>query len=221
MIDIHTHIIPNIDDGSPSLAVSIEMIRQEISVGVTSIVCTPHHILHRYEKSVEEIKTQFVLLEQAVIEQNLPIKLYLGQEICYNNREDILGMLESKQLLTLNNTNKVLLEFSFKREPEDVQEIIYNFRVKGYQVIIAHIERYDWITLNKVLAMRAEGAIIQSNSGAILGLTTWREKAFVKKLLKLELIDVIASDTHSFRPSTLGKAMKKIKNPGLFNFKID
>ena len=56
MIDIHTHVIPCVDDGSPNLETSIDMIKHEISIGVTSIICTPHHIHRRYEKSVEEIK---------------------------------------------------------------------------------------------------------------------------------------------------------------------
>ena len=218
MIDIHTHIIPCVDDGSPSLETSIEMIKHEISIGVTEIICTPHHIYKRYEKSVEEIKKQFALLTSEVTKQNLPIKLYLGQEICYTHREDIIKMLKEGKLLTLNNSNRVLLEFSFTREPEDILDIIYNFNVNGYEVIIAHVERYEWMDYSKVVALKNEGALIQINSNSYLGLTTWSEKRFVKKLLKHNLVDFVASDTHSFRPSTLDKSFKKIKNPDLFNY---
>ena len=146
MIDIHTHIIPNVDDGSPNLETSINMIKHEIAIGVDTIICTPHHIYHRYEKTVEEIKKQFELLKSEVEKLNLPVKLYLGQEICYTHREDIIKMLKEGKLLTLNNTNRVLLEFSFHREPEDVLDVIYNFSVNGYEVIIAHVERYEWMT---------------------------------------------------------------------------
>lgn len=218
MIDIHTHIIPCVDDGSPSLETSIEMIKHEINIGVKEIICTPHHIYKRYEKSVEEIKSQFELLKQEVEKQNLPIKLYLGQEICYTHREDIIAMLKSGELLTLNNTNRVLLEFSFHREPEDLMDVIYNFGVNGYQVIIAHVERYEWMTYDKVVALSNEGAKIQINSNSYLGLTSWKEKRFTRKLLKKGLVDYVASDTHSFRPSTLDKSFKKIKNPDLFNY---
>ena len=218
MIDIHTHVIPNVDDGSPNLETSIAMIKHEIDIGVTEIIATPHHIYKRYEKSVEEIKSQFELLKNEVEKQNLPIKLYLGQEICYSHREDILRMLKSGKLLTLNNTNKVLLEFSFHREPEDLMDIIYNFGVNGYEVIIAHVERYEWMNLDKVKALRVEGAKIQINSNSYLGLEGLKEKWFVKKLLKLDLVDYVASDTHSFRPSTLDKSYQKIKNPDLFNY---
>jgi protein-tyrosine phosphatase len=218
MKDIHTHIIPNVDDGSPSLDTSINMIKHEIDIGVTEIICTPHHIYHRYEASVEVIKEKFNLLKEEVEKLNLPIKLYLGQEICYTHRENILGMLKAGKLLTLNNTNRVLLEFSFTREPEDILDIIYNFNINGYEVIIAHVERYEWMNYQKVVALRNEGALIQINSNSYLGLTTWKEKRFVKKLLKKDLVDYVASDTHSFRPSTLDKSFKKIKNPDLFNY---
>ena len=220
MVDIHTHVIPYVDDGSPNLETSIAMIKHEISIGVDTIICTPHHIFHRYEKSVEEIKKNFQLLKEAVEKENLPIKLLLGQEICYTHREDTLSMLKEGKLLTLNNTNRVLLEFSFTREPEDRLDIIYNFSVNGYEVIVAHVERYEWITLDKVKALRSEGALIQINSNSYLGLTTWKEKRFTKKLLKLDLVDFVASDTHSFRPSTLDKSYNKIKKPELFNSSI-
>ena len=218
MIDIHTHVIPYLDDGSPNLETSLEMIKHEIAIGVKEIYCTPHHIYHRYEKSVEEIKKNFQMLKDAVEKENLPIKLYLGQEICYTHRENTLEMLSKGELLTLNNTNRILLEFSFTREPEDILDIIYNFNIKGYEVIIAHVERYEWMTLDKVKALRNEDAKIQINSNSILGLTGGKEKRFVKKLLKLDLVDYVASDTHSFRPSTLDKSFKKIKNPDLFNY---
>ena len=125
MIDIHTHVIPCIDDGSPSLETSIDMIKHEISIGVTSIICTPHHIYKRYEKSVEEIKSQFNLLKAKVEELKLPVKLYLGQEICYTHRENIIAMLKEGKLLTINNTNRILLEFHFSREPENLLEVLY------------------------------------------------------------------------------------------------
>ena len=218
MIDIHTHIIPYVDDGSPNLETSIAMIKHELAIGVDEIIATPHHIYSRYESTVEVIKERFNFLCEEVKKQNLPITLYLGQEIYFTHKEDIIQMLKEGKLLTLNNTNRVLLEFSFHREPDNLLEVIYNFRVNGYQVIIAHVERYEWMTYQKVVALANEGALIQINSDAVLGYTSWKEKRFVKKLLKNNLVDYVASDTHSFRPSTLDKSYKKIKNPDLFNF---
>ena len=218
MTDIHTHIIPCVDDGSPSLEESIKMIKHEIDIGVDTIICTPHHIYGQYMKTVEEIKAQFELLKNEVEKEKLPVTLLLGQEICYSHREGQITMLKEGKLLTLGGSNKILLEFSFTREPEDILEVIYNFSVNGYKVIIAHVERYEWMTYDKVLSLRNEGALIQINSNSYLGLTTWKEKRFTRKLIKHGLADYVASDTHSFRPSTLDKAYNKIKEPKLFNY---
>lgn len=220
MTDIHTHIIPCVDDGSPSIEESTKMIKHEIDIGVDTIICTPHHIYGRYMKSVEEIKEQFELLKGEVEKEKLPIKLLLGQEICYSHREDQITMLKEGKLLTLGGSNKILLEFSFAREPEDILEAIYNFSINGYKVVIAHVERYEWMTYDKVLSLRNEGALIQINSNSYLGLTTWREKRFTRKLIKNGLVDYVASDTHFFRPSTLDKAYNKIGKKELFEITL-
>lgn len=209
MVDIHTHIIPFVDDGSNSLEDSIEMVKHAISIGVSTIYCTPHYIKGLYEKSVDEIKKNFNLLENEVKRLNLPITLYLGQEILYTGEEDVISMLDDKQLLTLNDSKYVLLEFPFTREIDDLGELIYNFSCHDYKVILAHIERYEWMTLEKALELKREGALIQVNADTLLKLTGKLEYKFAKKLLKLKLVDFIASDTHSFRPSNLNKISKK------------
>ena len=112
----------------------------------------------------------------------------------------------------------MLLEFSFHHEPDDLLDIIYNFSINGYEVIVAHVERYEWMTYEKVLSLKNEGALIQINSDSYLGLSTWKEERFTRKLVKHHLVDYVASDTHSFRPSTLNKSFKKIKQPLLFNY---
>jgi len=218
MIDIHTHIVPFVDDGSKSLEDSIEMVKRDISFGVKTIIATPHHIRHRYEKSVEELKENFNLLNDKVKELGLDVNLILGQEICFSSRENIIEKLNNKELLTLGDSNYILLEFSFDHEPEDLSEVLYSIRSNNYEIIVAHVERYNWITLDKVYEMRAEGAYIQVNANAICGLTSGKEKRFVKKLLKKGLVDIVASDMHSFRPSNLDKALAKTKNPDLFEF---
>lgn len=210
MVDIHTHIIPFVDDGSDSLEDSIEMVRHAISIGVSTIYCTPHYIKGRYEKSIDEIKENFDLLVNEVKRLNLPITLYLGQEILYTGEEDIIKMLNENKLLTLNNSKYILLEFPFVREIDDLGELIYNFSCYDYKVIIAHIERYEWMDLKKVYELKNEGALIQINADSLLKLTDKKEYKFVKKLLKLKLVDFIASDTHSFRPSNLNKIKKNI-----------
>ena len=209
MVDIHTHIIPFVDDGAKSIEQSIDMIKHEISIGVKRIYCTPHHIYQKYESPIEEIKQQFELLKSKVQEENLDVELLLGQEIYYTTRENIIKKLDEHKLRTMNGTKYILLEFSFVDEPDDIYELVYNFECHGYKVIIAHVERYDWMTIDKVIGLRQEGAIIQVNAGSVVDETTRKEFKFVKKLFKKNLVDIIASDTHHFRPSSLDKAIKK------------
>lgn len=216
MIDIHTHVIPFVDDGSKSLEDSIAMIEEEVSFGVDIIICTPHHIRHKYVKNIDEIRENFHLLQDEVKKRAIPVTLYLGQEIYYNEQEDIIGMLKQNELLTLNQTNKVLLEFSFFKEPNDLEEILYNFKINGFEVILAHVERYEWMTLAHVKALRGFGAKIQINANSYIGDCGYRMKAFCKKLIQFDLVDYIASDMHAFRRSKMNLAYKKCKNKNLF-----
>ncbi len=210
MVDIHTHIIPFVDDGCASLDNAILMLKHELSIGVSTIYCTPHYIKGKYEKSIAEIKENFNLLVKEAKKLNLPVTLYLGQEILYTGNEDIIEMLNNNQLLTMNNSQYVLIEFPFSREIDDLGELIYSFSCYDYKVIIAHVERYEWMTFDKVLELKNEGALIQVNADSLLKLTDKREYKFVKKLLKYDLVDFVASDTHCFRPSNLNRINKKI-----------
>ena len=92
-----------------------------------------------------------------------------------------------------------------------------NFKVNGYKVIIAHIERYRWIKEKDVVYFKNEGALIQVNAASLLGKEGFKIKRLTKKLIKHNLVDFIASDTHSFRESKLDVVSKKIKNKELFN----
>ena len=114
LTDIHSHILPEIDDGSESLEKSLAMIEEEISQGVKNIFCTPHYRIP-YTKEKEETKRIFSAFNEKVKEKNLPVNLYLGQEIAVN--ENTLSMLKSGRLLTINDGKYVLLEFDANVSP--------------------------------------------------------------------------------------------------------
>ena len=218
MVDIHTHVIPFVDDGSSSLQDSLEMIKKEVSLGINTIVATPHHIKNRYECSVEQIKENFNLLKEKVKEENIPVNLLLGQEIYYRTTDKIIEKLNNHELLTLDETNLVLLEFSFIKEPEDILEIMYNFKCNNYEVILAHVERYEWMTFELVKTLKEYGVYIQVNANSIIGANEGKhKKRFVKKLLKHQLVDIVASDVHYFRESNMDKAYNKLHDDNLFN----
>lgn len=218
MVDIHTHVIPFVDDGSSSLQDSLEMIKKEVSLGINTIVATPHHIKNRYECSVEQIKENFNLLKEKVKEENIPVNLLLGQEIYYRTSDKIIEKLNNHELLTLDETNLVLLEFPFIKEPDDILEIMYNFKCNNYEVILAHVERYEWMTFELVKTLKEYGVYIQVNANSVIGANEGKhKKRFVKKLLKHQLVDIVASDVHSFRESNMDKAYNKLHDDNLFN----
>lgn len=222
MTDIHTHILPLVDDGSPSVEVSLELLKKQEQLGVEAVVLTPHFSLERgFTVSGKALKDAFDSFKSKALSAGINIKLYLGQEICYSPSVDIVELLKKGELLTINGSGYVLLEFDFCERPESVSDVIYSFKIAGYKVIVAHAERYAWITLNTVRSMCANGALIQINADSLFGKNGFKTKLFCKKLIKEQLIDLVASDVHSFRPSMLKKARSLFKNDGFFTPPLD
>lgn len=218
MTDIHTHILPFVDDGSISIETSVEMLKRQQKNGIDTVVLTPHYCVERkYMKTAEEIRSVFNNFKEEAQKAGVSVRLLLGQEICYTQIVDVLDLLRKGELLTINGSNYVLLEFSFTERPESVSDVIYSFRISGYNVIVAHVERYKWINLKTVESMREQGALIQVNSNSIVGRSGLKIKFFAKNLIKRGLVDFVASDVHSFRPSTLARAREILKTDAYFN----
>ena len=212
MIDIHTHVLPFVDDGSPDLEESVRMVREEVQNGVDTIIATPHHHYHRkYLKSVPEIEEAYNLLKSEIERQNIPVRLLLGQEIYYRSSEDVTQLLKQNLLLPLAGSRMILLEFSLSHAPEDLEEIIYSLNVNGYDVVIAHVERYEWMNYDMIKEIRGEHCKIQVNAGALMGKeVSFFRRQLLKKLIKENLVDFVASDLHSFRPCLMSKAREYV-----------
>ena len=192
MIDIHTHILPGVDDGSTDLENSLNMLRQAHEQGVTHLVLTPHSILNsRTFLSKSELSARFLRLVEAA--KDIPIHLYLGSEIFYTDK--VIGKLSSGELQTFANSKYLLIEFSM-REESDLDEILYTIRAKGYQPILAHPERYEYMTMEKLLAVK-ENTLIQVNSTSIEGMHGNKVKKKAFEFLKAKLVDYVSSDCHN------------------------
>jgi len=224
LIDIHTHILPCIDDGSPDIETSIELIKTEIEQGVTDIFVTPHYYhLRGFISPVEENKKLFRTLKEEVKKQGLEVNLYLGTEIYYNRKT--LRNLKNNIVKPLGNSKHVLIEFSLSKEIEDIPEAINNLTAKGYVPVIAHPERYPYIKkIEPYVYMKKMGAKIQINASALLGKYGGKIKKFVLKLIEKNLVDFVASDMHNFRMDGLKdaycvveKVFSKEKAEQLFN----
>ncbi len=213
MIDIHTHILPFIDDGSDSIEKSIEMLKNEKSVGVTDVFLTPHYRLGEYEydkQTVVEKYNEFLQKLEGV--EGLP-NLHLGQESFCD--EYIYERVETKNILCLGDSKAVLLEFNYK-DDTDIADYVYNFSVLGYYPIVAHVERYRYADRYMIISIKQNGGLIQVNASAITGHMGKNVQHFVLKLIKEGLVDFIASDLHHDTQKHLKEAYdfikKKFKN---------
>lgn len=185
MIDMHTHIIFGVDDGSKDLEMSKNILNDEIKYDVKTVVLTPH--LNENSKTIGLINERYEILKN----EEIDINILLGSEIYYYKK--MIDDLDNKRLLTFNNTKYILVEFSTRVETPIV-DILNDLIVSGYKPIIAHIERYPYLKYDEMIELHNMGVLIQVNS------KTFGEKIFkkmLKKMVKDNLIDLVASDCHN------------------------
>jgi protein-tyrosine phosphatase len=205
MIDIHTHILPSVDDGAPNLETSLSLIEASVHIGVTDLFLTPHYMRKRgYLSSAMNNQEVFVQLVKTVEEKAWPITLHLGTEIYYTI--DTIQDLRNKIVLPLGKSKLVLLEFSTEEDHEDLGEAIHNILALGYIPVIAHMERYPYASENDWGIIKKMGALIQVNAASLLGNPN---RSFAKKCIKMIKkghVDFIASDIHQFRSNHMKDA---------------
>ena len=204
MIDLHSHILPNVDDGSRSLEDSLSLMKEASKLGITDIVFTPHYELNpsRMVPNVN-FKDSFENFKKELIGNEININVYLGNEITLEN--GIIDQIKNKNCLTLNDSKYILLELDFFAEEEEIGEIIYELGLAGYRVIIAHVERYLYADYKYVEMLVNEGALIQVNAASLTVKNSYLKK-FMSKLIKNNLIHFIASDVHRGRENKLQEA---------------
>ena len=210
MIDIHSHIIPFIDDGSTSTEGSLRMLSEEIEKGVTDIIFTPHFRRGMFESSIKKNKEEFDKLVEEIKKANLNINVYLGQEIYIRNLGSFKKYLDYGLIMPLNNTEYYLLEFNYY-DDIDISEVAYNVRLLDKKVIIAHFERYTYATVRDAEEIRNNDGLIQINASSICGAHGFKIKKKVMDLFKKDLVDFVSSDIHEARKNYMDKAYKIIK----------
>jgi protein-tyrosine phosphatase len=212
MIDIHSHVLPYVDDGSKSLEASLLMIKNASDQGVSDIFLTPHFMRFRnYLSSFDKNFEEFQKLKLEVLERGYTINLHLGNEIYYTI--DTIRNLKSKIAIPMGKSNKVLIEFSMSEEDEDIIEAIHNLKSAGYIPIIAHPERYLYIKkISDYELMKKMGALIQINAPSIIGKYGTSIQKLSMKLIKMDLVDFVGSDVHEFRAYNLLAAYNLVKD---------
>lgn len=192
MIDIHTHILPYVDDGAENFDEAYDMAVMAVRCGVRAIVATPHS----NDMPGEQLQSSFYQLKTMLKEEGVPLQLYRGMEIWTS--ADIVDRLSKHELLSINGTKYVLIEFAFDEEPWWIEAIIQELTDAGYIPVIAHPERYECIQENPNFLYRCRqlGAFAQMNKGSILGRFGRTAEYTAELLLRHNLFNCIASDAH-------------------------
>ena len=198
MIDIHTHILPTVDDGANSFEEALDMVAMAAQSGVQALVLTPHsnHDVGYVNYESEHLAALFAKLCAMVKEAQIPIKLFRGMELWAST--DIVDKLSYGKLLTLNRTRYALVEFAFDEEPWWIEAILREMISGGYIPIIAHPERYHCVQEepNHLYEWRKMGAFAQMNKESILGRLGRHTAGIAELLLKHNLFNCVASDAH-------------------------
>ena len=207
MIDVHSHVLPLVDDGSNSLDQSLKMLTQMVKEGVKKVILTPHY-RGEYANAPQDLSKQFNDFCQKVKQLNLEVELFLGQEIFVT--EDLKTLLQSNLLLSMNGSKYLLLEYSYFDE-YDIAESIYEVKRLGYIPIVAHPERYIYLTVEDVLEIKQLGGLIQINADSLFIGDKTKIKSRARALLKAGAVDFVAGDFHQGRKYYMQKAKKYVK----------
>lgn len=197
MIDIHNHILPNIDDGAKSIEESIQIIKNAANAGVTDIVVTPHFILDSSYNADNYLKKELLeKVKEKVKKEKININLYLGNEVFVEN--DMLSLFYSNKITTLNASKYLLFELPFYNQYQGVYELLFKLKSNGIEPVLAHPERYSYFQKNPKLIFDivAHGALLQADMGSYYGHYGKEAKKLFMLLLKHHAISFISTDTH-------------------------
>lgn len=196
MIDFHTHILPNIDDGSRSIDETFNLIKEAKEVGFDGIILTSHYIENFYETDVPERDVWVKAISENLGAKGIDADLYLANEIYIS--ENMMGLLEQQKASTINNSCYVLFELPLNEEPLNLYDVIYSLQENKLIPILAHPERYSFVQKEPELIydLIEKGCLMQANYGSIIGQYGVKAEYIVKKFLENNMIHFLGSDVH-------------------------
>lgn len=196
VVDMHSHLIPKIDDGSKSNEESQQIIQELTRYGFKKIITTPHIMKGGYDNTLANITTGKDALNAFLKENNSPT---IQASAEYFGDEHFLALIKNKDILPVYN-NYVLFEQSFMQKSVQLQDIIFELQIENYKPILAHPERYSYFIekdLTTYKELKSKGIFFQLNLFSLLGVYGELAKQTAEKMIEAQLIDFVGTDIHN------------------------
>lgn len=211
MIDLHSHLLPGIDDGAPGLETSLAMARAYVDQGVSCVACTPHILPGLYHNSGPRIRQAVAEMQKEIDGAGIPLRLVSGAD-----NHIVPGFVEGLrrgQLLPLAGSAYVLAEPPHHVAPARLEELFFNILLAGYVPILTHPERLSWIEskYETIERLGQRGVWMQITSGSLLGRFGRRPRYWAERMLAEGLVHLLATDAHNVgqRPPDLLEGLSR------------
>jgi tyrosine-protein phosphatase YwqE len=198
-VDMHSHILPGIDDGAATVEQSLELVRTMKELGYRKLIMTPHIMSDFYRNTPEIIRERLQVLQQAVQEAGIEMELACAAEH-YLDEAFLQKLEDGEELLTFGD-RYLLFETSFLNEPLNLREAIFRMQSLGYKPVLAHPERYTYFygKFEDLVALREQGVLLQPNLNSLTGYYSPGARMMVEKLIDGGYVDFLGTDTHSMK----------------------
>lgn len=193
--DMHSHLIPGIDDGSQSMDETIAMLAKFESLGYSKVITTPHIMSDSYPNTPEIILAGLEKVRNEMHQLGMKIQLEAAAEYYFD--ETLIPLIKNKELLTFGD-NYVLIEFGFHTPPQYVDQVFFDLKTMGYRVVVAHFERYMYYLgkIDQAIEWREKGINIQLNLNSLSGNYGPAIKKQAEALIDAQAIDFVGTDCH-------------------------
>jgi protein-tyrosine phosphatase len=195
--DLHSHLLPGIDDGVQSIEEALIVIKGFINLGFKKLVTTPHIMYDFYKNDADIITEKLAEVKKALVEASLDIEIEAAAE--YYLDENFLALINSDSKLLSFGDNYLLFELSFMTKPLTIKEAVFSMQTKGYKPVLAHAERYLYYhdSIKDLQELSNNGVLLQLNLLSLLGYYSKSVKKMANKLIEKEMISFIGSDCHN------------------------
>ena len=209
--DMHSHLLPGIDDGSPDMETSLELIKGMKDLGYKKLITTPHIMWDIYKNTRAIVTEKLNEVKKKLKEEQVDIEIEAAAE--YFIDEHLSELLEKKEPLLSFGNNLVLVEFSMVSQPFEWKKILFEMQIQGYQPVIAHAERYSYLERNKSFydELKNAGYFLQLNILSLSGIYGNPVTDLARYLIKKGYYDLVGSDLHHSRH------LDALRNPSVFS----